>query len=187
VTAPAAVATGHGASPERAYTPLDLSDDVTLSAEARERLADVVAMQPTKNGELQSQWEMDSGSEVHQYLESELKDYYYRDEDSLIRATPEAVALVDGEDAGAVSVTATPLQERVIAVLPVPDDDPMSVVATLHALRETGEDPGVEEVRSALRSLTEKGVVERVQKTVPTYRLAVPRDQVNVETNGDDS
>jgi hypothetical protein len=159
---------------------------VTLSAEARERLADVVALQPTKNGELQSKWEMDSGSDVHQYLESELKDYYYRDEDSLIRATPEAVAIVDGEDAEAVSVTVTPLQERVIGVAPGPDEEPASVVATLHALRETGEDPAVDDVRSALRSLTEKGVVERVQKAVPTYRLAVPPDQVNVETNGDD-
>jgi hypothetical protein len=172
-------------SPERAYTPLDLSSDVTLSAEARERLADVVALQPTKNGELQSRWEMDSGSDVHQYLESELKDYYYRDEDSLIRATPEAVALVEGEDAEAVSVTVTALEERVIAVLSDPDDDPMSVVATLHALGESGEDTEVDDVRSALRSLAEKGVVERVQKTVPTYRLAVPRDQVNVETSGD--
>ncbi|MEF8851432.1 MAG: DUF5797 family protein [Haloarculaceae archaeon] len=159
---------------------------MTLSAEARERLADVVALQPTKNGELQSQWEMDSGSEVHRYLESELKDYYYRDDDSLIRATPEAVALVDGEDAGTVSVSVTPFQERVIAAVPDHGDDPASVVATLHALRDAGEDPAVDDVRSALRSLTEKGVVERVQKTVPTYRLAVPRDQVNVET-GDES
>jgi len=155
---------------------------VTLSAEARERLADVVALQPTKNGELQSKWDMESGSDVHQYLESELKDYYYRDEDSLIRATPEAVSLVGGEDAGETSVTVTEFQERVIAVLPDTDDEPNSVVATLHALRAAGEDPEVDAVRSALRSLTEKGVVERVQKTVPTYRLAVPRDQVNVET-----
>ena len=160
---------------------------MTLDDVAKRRLADVVALQPTKNGELQDQWEMDSGSEVHQYLESELKDYYYRDEDSLIRATPEAVALVDGGDAAAVSVTVTPLQERVIGVTPGPDEEPASVVSTLHALRETGEDPPVDDVRSALRSLTEKGVVERVQKTVPTYRLAVPRDQVNVETSGEES
>jgi hypothetical protein len=156
--------------------------NVTLSAEARERLADVVALQPTKNGELQSQWDMESGSDVHQYLESELKDYYYRDENSLICATPEAVSLVGGEDAGETSVTVTAFQEGVIAVLPDADEEPNSVVATLHALRETGEDPEVDAVRSALRSLAEKGVVERVQKTVPTYRLAVSRDQVNVET-----
>jgi hypothetical protein len=166
---------------------VDLPGDVTLSAEARERLADVVALQPTKNGELQSRWGLNSGSEVHQYLESELKDYYYRDEDSLIRATPEAVALVDGEDAGTVSVRVTPVQERVIAAVPGPEDEPASVVATLHALRDAGTDPAVDDVRSALRSLTEKGVVERVQKTVPTYRLAVARNQVAVETSGDDA
>ena len=155
---------------------------MTLSEEARERLADVVELQPTKNGELQDAWGMDSGSDVHGYLESELKEYYYRDEDSLIRATPEAVSLVDGEDAGETSVAVTAFQERVLSVLADADEKPQSVVATLHALREAGADPEVDEVRSALRSLTEKGVVERVQKTVPTYRLAVSRDQVNVET-----
>jgi len=30
---------------------------------------------------------LDSGSEVHQYLESQLKEYYYRDSDGYIRAT----------------------------------------------------------------------------------------------------
>ena len=160
---------------------------MTLSEEARERLADVVELQPTKNGELQDAWGMDSGSDVHGYLESELKEYYYRDEDSLIRATPEAVSLVDGEDAGETSVAVTAFQERVLSVLADADEKPRSVVATLHALREAGADPEVDEVRSALRSLTEKGVVERVQKTVPTYRLAMSRDQVNVETPEDEN
>ena len=160
---------------------------MTLSEEARERLADVVELQPTKNGELQDAWGMDSGSDVHGYLESELKEYYYRDEDSLIRATPQAVSLVDGEDAGETSVAVTAFQERVLSVLADADEKPRSVVATLHALREAGPDPEVDEVRSALRSLTEKGVVERVQKTVPTYRLAVFRDQMNVETLEDEN
>jgi hypothetical protein len=60
---------------------------MTLSEEARDRLADVVELQPTKNSELQDRWELDSGSDVHQYLESELSDYYYRDDNSLIRAS----------------------------------------------------------------------------------------------------
>ena len=174
-------------SPEPAYTGVDLRGDVTLSEEARERLADVVELQPTKNGELQDAWGMDSGSEVHGYLESELAEHYYRDEDSLVRATPEAVSLVDGKDAGETSVAVTAFQKRVLSTLGDADEEPRSVVATLHALRETGADPAVDEVRSALRSLTEKGVVERVQRTVPTYRLAVPRDQVDVETLEDEN
>ena len=157
---------------------------MTLSDEARERLADVVALQPTKNGELGDRWDMDSGSEVHQYLESELKDYYYRDEDSLICATPEANDLVgdlvDGEIDEQV-VTVPDLQASILTVLPGPGDEPQSVVATLHDLREEGEDPEVDDVRSGLRSLAEKGVVERVQKTVPTYRLAVERDALEVQ------
>ena len=155
---------------------------MTLSAEARGRLEDLVELQPTKNAELEERWGLESGSEVHAYLESELSEYYYRDEDSLIRATPAATAIVEGEEAAAEqSVTISALQDDLLAVLPGPDEEPRSVVATLHALREAGAGPEVDEVRSALRSLTEKGVVERVQKTVPTYRLAVARANLSVE------
>jgi hypothetical protein len=154
---------------------------MTLSEEARERLADVVALQPTKNAELQDRWGLDSGSEVHAYLESELGEYYYRDEDSLVRATPEGVAIVGGEaDPGAITVS--PLQTALVSVLSAPDGEPDSVVATLHAVREVERDPTVDEVRSALRALVEKGIVERVQRTVPTYRLAVARESLALET-----
>jgi hypothetical protein len=156
---------------------------MTLSEKPRERLADIVELQPTKNGELQDEWGMDSGSEVHSYLESELKEYYFRNEDSLICATPEAQALVgDGEDTGERTVSGTELQGQVIEVLPGPDGEPQSVVATLHDLQEGGIDRDVDEVRSALHSLSDKGIVARVQKTVPTFRLAVERDRIDIET-----
>ncbi|WP_254273885.1 DUF5797 family protein [Haloarcula marina] len=155
---------------------------MTLSEEARERLADIVAHQPTKNGELQDLWDMDSGSEVHQYLESELKEYYYRNENSLICATPEATTLIDGEDSDRVqTMTVTPLQSVIVEVIAGPDDDSQSVVSVLHALRAAGEDPEVGEVRSALRGLADKGLVETIQRTVPTFRLAVAREDVDVE------
>jgi hypothetical protein len=60
-----------------------------LSEDALDRLADVVELQPTKNAELQQRWGMESGGEVHRFLEDELREYYYRDEDSRIRATAE--------------------------------------------------------------------------------------------------
>ncbi|MDT3435145.1 DUF5797 family protein [Haloarcula sp. 1CSR25-25] len=155
---------------------------MTLSEEARERLADIVELQPTKNGELQERWDMDSGSEVHQYLESELKEYYYRNDNSLICATPEATTLIDGEDSDRIqTVTVTPLQQAIVDVIAGPDEESQSVVAVLHALREVGEDRDTDEVRSALRSLADKGIVETVEKTVPTFRLAVPRDELDIE------
>jgi hypothetical protein len=159
---------------------------MTLSKEARERLADVVELQPTKNAELQDRWDMESGSEVHGYLESELKEYYYRNENSLICATPEAAELLGMEPAnadgeGGQVIQATPLQATIVDVIAGPDDDPQSVVSVLHAVRETGGDPEVDDVRSALRRLTDKGVVERVKKTVPTFRLAVQRESLTVE------
>jgi hypothetical protein len=162
---------------------------MTLSEEARERLADVVALQPTKNAELQERWGMESGSEVHQYLESELKEYYYRDDNSLIRATVEANNLVDVDpgiedsDGDGPRVLRVPeVQYLVLSVVPGPNEASKSVVATLHAIRdETGADPDVEDVRAALRSLSNKGILETVKRTVPTYRLAVPRADLTVE------
>jgi len=155
---------------------------MTLSEEAHRRLADVVALQPTKNAELQEQWGMDSGSDVHQYLESELGDYYYRDENSLICATPEARDLVGegGESGGTESITVPELQAAIVEVVAGIDEEPQSVVSVLHDLRDAGHDPTADEVRSGLRSLTERGIVERVQKTVPTYRLAIARERLDV-------
>ncbi|WP_435360957.1 DUF5797 family protein [Haloarchaeobius sp. DFWS5] len=166
---------------------------MTLSDEARERLADIVELQPTKNAELQERWGLESGSEVHQYLENELKDYYYRDDNSLIRATAEANDMVDvepgvqaDEDAGGVpsAVSVPELQAHIIAVLAGPDEDGQSVVSVLNDLREEyGDDPEVDDVRSSLQSLRRKGVVEVVYTTVPTFRLAVARDEVEVSVS----
>jgi hypothetical protein len=171
---------------------------MTLSEEAHDRLADVVALQPTTNGELQDRWDLDTGKDVHSYLEAELSEYYYRDENSLVRATPEAADLVGaptGEEGETVFQLPT-LQRRALAVLPGPDEEPVSVVSALHAIREEGEesasgdsatsreeseDPDVDGVRSALRSLERKGIVEVLKRTVPTFRLAVERDSIRVE------
>ena len=153
---------------------------MTLSDEAKSRLTDIVTLQPTKNGELQDHWGLESGSEVHQYLESELKEYYYRDESSLIRATPEAAELL-GIETGDDIVRVPPLQAEIISTIAGPDEEPQSVVAVLHALEERGIETTVDDVRSGLRSLEDKGIVSVVQKTVPTFRLAIERDSVDVK------
>ncbi|MFA1610742.1 DUF5797 family protein [Halobellus rubicundus] len=168
-----------------------MTDDSALSAEATERLADVVRLQPTKNKELQERWGLESGSEVHQYLENELKDYYYRDDNSLIRATSEAAELVDvepgvesdEEGGGVPSVIRVPeLESQVFAVVAGPDERSESVVSVLNGVRDAFDvDPSVEDVREALQSLRRKGVVEVIYRTVPTFRLAVDRDEVDVE------
>ena len=161
---------------------------MTLSEEARERLADVVELQPTKNSELQDRWGLESGSDVHQYLENELSEYYYRDENSLIRATPEAAELVDvqpgveGGDGGTI-IRVPELQRQTFEVLAGPDERSQSVVSVLQDLREEyGIDPAVDEVRSALQSLKRKGVVEVEYRSVPTFRRAADRDGVRIET-----
>ncbi|MDH5021519.1 DUF5797 family protein [Halobacterium rubrum] len=159
---------------------------MTLSEEARERLADLVALQPTKNSELQDRWGLDSGSDVHQYLEDHLRDYYYRDEDSMIRATAEASELVGDvdEDGEAPAVHMSDTERRVFAVIAGPDERSESVVSVLHAVRDEygGDDAALEsgDVRRALQTLKRKGIVAVENRTVPTYRLAVPRDDVTV-------
>lgn len=165
---------------------------MALTDEERSRLADIVRLQPTKNGELQDAWEFDSGSEVHQYLQNHLKEYYYRDDDSLIRSTAEANDLVDvepGIEADAVARGDAPetirvpeLEAQVFEVVAGPDERSQSVVSVLNAVREAFDvDPEVDEVRRALRSLERKNVVEVVYRTVPTFKLAVERDAVTVD------
>lgn len=162
---------------------------MTLSEEARDRLADVVELQPTKNSELQERWGVESGSEVHGYLESELSDYYYRDDNSLIRATGEANDLVDvepgiesDEDDVPSLVRVPELQAQILGVLAGPDERSQSVVSVLHALRDAHDiEPDTDDVRSALQSLRRKGVVEVIYRSVPTFRLNVDRDELDVE------
>lgn len=163
---------------------------MTLSEEAKDRLADVVELQPTKNAELQERWGMESGSEVHKYLEGDLKDYYFRDDNSLIRATGEAAELVDVEpgvetdpDAdGAPSKIRVPeLQAQIVEVLAEPDEKSESVVSVLQSVRgEFDVDPTSEDVRSGLQSLRRKDVVEIEYRTVPTFRLTVFRADLDV-------
>jgi len=160
---------------------------MSLSEEAQQRLADIVELQPTKNAALQERWGLDSGSEVHQYLESDLGEYYYRDENSMICATPEAEGVVGegGDGTGERRVAGTDLQQRIVAVLPGPEAAPQSVVATLHDI-EAETDADVDDVRSALHTLTDKGFVERVRKTVPTFRLAIDRGRVVITTRDEE-
>jgi len=159
---------------------------MTLSEEARERLADLVALQPTKNSELQDRWGLESGSDVHQYLEDELRDYYYRDEDSMIRATAEASELVGDvdEDGEAPAVHMSDTERLVFAVIAGPDERSESVVSVLHAVRDEyggdAADLASGDVRRALQTLKRKGIVAVENRTVPTYRLAVPREDVAV-------
>jgi hypothetical protein len=163
--------------------------EADLTDEERERLGDVVALQPTKNAELADRWGLEGGSEVHSYLEGHLKEYYFRDDNSLIRATPEAAAvtgvdpgITEGED-GHRTVRVPDLQYHVLRVLADHDADSQSVVSVLHDVRDldAGLDPDNDGIREALRSLANKGVVEKVQLTVPTYRLALPRSDLTVE------
>ena len=159
-----------------------------LTDEERSRLADVVELQPTKNKELQERWEMDSGSEVHSYLENHLKDYYYRDDNSLIRATAAAADLVDvepgveGEDGTPTAIRVPQLQAQVFEVVAGPEERSESVVSVLQKLREQfGVDPEASEVREALQALRRKGVIEVVYRTVPTFKLTVARDSVDID------
>ncbi len=162
---------------------------MSLTDEQLDRLADVVELQPTKNAELEARWGMDSGSEVHQYLETQLSDYYYRDDNSLIRATSEAAELTGVEpgiedtdgDGRPERIRVSQLEARVFETVAGPDDRAESVVSVLQSLRAAYNiDPPADDVRAALQSLRRKNVVEVVRRAVPTFKLAVERDTVAV-------
>lgn len=158
-----------------------------LSDRDRERLADIVELQPTKNGELADRWGMESGSEVHAYLEEALSEHYYRDDRSLIRATPEAAELVDvapgvEADGDELILRVPELEQRLLDVLPAPTDRSISAVAALKALRaEFDLDPSIEDVRSGLQHLRRKDAIEVTYRIVPTYSLARPRAEIQTE------
>jgi len=166
---------------------------MTLSEEAQTRLADIVELQPTKNGVLQERWDLDSGSEVHRYLESELKEYYYRDDNSLIRATEDAASLVGvapgveaGEGEGELIIRVDALEAGCFEVLAEPGGEPQSVVGVMNAVEARGTAvTSAEEVEEALQALRRKDVVEVVYRTVPGFRRAVPGDAVDVEIRQD--
>ena len=156
-----------------------------LSETARRRLADIVELQPTKNAELQEQWGLDSGSDVHQYLEAELEEYYYRDEDSLIRATPAADDLVEDivDSTPASSIQVTDRQATLLTVLPGPDERAQSVVSLLHALEtETDDPPSADTLQSELTKLADRGLVTVVDRLVPTYKRAAEDIDATVGT-----
>lgn len=162
---------------------------MTLSEADRGRLADIVELQPTKNSVLQDRWDMESGSDVHQYLEDTLRDYYYRDENSLVRATAEAAAMVgEGPEEGeAPAVHMSENERRVFAVIAGPEERAESVVSVLHAVRGEFEDADIasSDVRRALQTLKRKGIVDVEHRTVPTYKLAVERDSVTIDDDAD--
>lgn len=165
---------------------------MTLTNEELSRLEDVVELQPTKNGELQKRWELDSGSEVHQYLENHLDEYYYRDDNSLIRSTPEAIKLTNvepgvappanGNDGPPSTVRLSQLEAKVFATVAKPEERSESVVSVLNEVRETTNiDPTVDDVRQALQRLKRIGIVEVTYRAVPTFRACV--DQNDIEIN----
>lgn len=60
-----------------------------------DRIADLVRLAPTSNGELANEWGYSEGKEAWQYLSSELSDYYYRGPDNRIHPTDQAKQLTD--------------------------------------------------------------------------------------------
>ncbi|MFC6616117.1 DUF5797 family protein [Halopenitus salinus] len=67
-----------------------LSPDGDLSDTDRRRLQDILRLEPTSNKELASEWNLESGKQVYQYLSTTLDEYYYRDDEKRIRATESA-------------------------------------------------------------------------------------------------
>ncbi len=84
---------------------------MTLSEEARERLADIVDSSRRKTASYRSAGTSTAGARSTD-LEAELKEYYYRNDNSLIRATPEATTLIDGEDSERIQTVTSPRSSR---------------------------------------------------------------------------
>jgi curved DNA-binding protein CbpA len=67
----------------------------TLTEQDAGRIEDIIELQPTTNSQLQKRWDMDSGSEVHQYLEDVISNFYERNSNKKIVATNSAERLIN--------------------------------------------------------------------------------------------
>lgn len=59
-------------------------------SEIHSRVKDIVKLAPTSNGELANEWGLQTGKEAWQYLNTELDQYYERDDNSKIQPTGKA-------------------------------------------------------------------------------------------------
>jgi Ca-activated chloride channel family protein len=66
----------------------------TLSDQALDRLSDLAEFAPTTNSDLADGRDVETGAEIHAYLESELDGYYRRDSNRMLRPTEEAQQIV---------------------------------------------------------------------------------------------
>lgn len=162
-------------------------DDTVLSSEAQARLADLINLQPTKNNELQERWNLDSGSEVHQYLESELKSYYYRDENSLIRATDGAEQLLNDEPDSSTKKGASEDELEHSSTASSPDEsidlqERDLIIELVSLTQEMGRLPTASEVNDQCRN-THQEYREVFGSLVTAYKQAgiVPEDVSEAE------
>jgi len=75
---------GNGGTEQTGETDGSSSAPDDLSQQDIRRLQDISKLAPTKNRELVAEWGFDDGSELYQYLSSNLRPYYERNHDSLI-------------------------------------------------------------------------------------------------------
>lgn len=68
--------------------------EAELSEQERERLSDVVRLAPTSNGELATEWNMQTGKEAWKYLTKHLDGYYQRNDDNRIEPTENATEVI---------------------------------------------------------------------------------------------
>lgn len=76
------------------------SNDIpdALSDQDINRLRTIMQLQPTKNSELCEQWGYDSGSDLYQYLSSNLNPYYERNDNSLLVLTKKGETVLEALD-----------------------------------------------------------------------------------------
>lgn len=135
-----------------------------LPPKALARLNDIVALQPTNNGELASEWELESGKAVHRYLSSTLDTYIYRDEAVRIRATDEAERLVASE-----SDTALSRRDELIAELERLAEDWSTIDRKLlRSVGDTHPDEYEKEFGSLEAALSAAGLEETVDSDSDT-------------------
>jgi len=79
----------------RSQSKVDSTENDALSEFDVNRLCGIMELQPTTNSELQNRWDMESGSEVYQYLNQNLDDFYERNGENKIVVNRSAESFIE--------------------------------------------------------------------------------------------
>jgi len=138
---------------------------------ARDRLADIRELEPTSNAELRDRWGLDSTKNVARYIEDELGEHTYRDDDARIRADPADAGsggdTPDTTNTGAPDENTDPPADE--DTIEIPEEEFDGVISEVkEEAREAGREEGYTAAQTKTHPEQEETTDDRTESTSAT-------------------